>query len=476
MKPDVAKLRQTILQLAVEGKLVQQDSSDEPAAALLKQIEAEKQRLISEGAVRKNQLLPTISDGEKPFEIPESWMWVRLGNVTNYATLKKVEPKDIVENTWVLEMEDVEAQTSVLLNKVYTQERPPKSTKNIFEPGDIIYGKLRPYLNKVIIADEPGICTTEMIPIRAYTFLPKYLFYYLKSPTFIYRVNELTKGINLPRLTTTDAVMQALPLPPMNEQKRIVARVDELMALCDELEGKSDNFLETLGKLRQNILQLAVEGKLVSQDPSDEPAHKLLLNYVAKPQDVDGYFDIPNSWVWATSEDVSLYIQRGKSPKYVEQSSVPVISQKCVQWSGLDLSVMKFIDEKTLSSYGQERFIENDDLLINSTGTGTIGRIAICLDKGGYPRIVADSHVTVVRTKVVLPKYYYYWWSSSHIYPNIENNASGSTNQIELNLSRVKATPLPLPPLLEQERIVAKVDELMSLCDELESKLTYPKV
>lgn len=150
-------------------------------------------------------------------------------------------------------------------------------------------------------------------------------------------------------------------------------------------------------------------------------------------------YEIPNNWEWLRLEMVSDYIQRGKSPKYVENSNAIVVSQKCVQWSGFDISVARNIDEATLEKYTEERFLKKLDLLWNSTGTGTIGRVAIIEDELKNPT-VADSHVTVVRAnqKLVFPKYLYYWLSSPFIQNKLENSYSGSTNQIELNLSAVK--------------------------------------
>jgi type I restriction enzyme S subunit len=235
----IPKLHEMILQLAVRGKLVPQDSNDEPASVLLEKINAEKDRFIAEGKIKKSKPLPPIKSEEVPYGLPEGWQWVRLGDVTTYGITEKVEPGGVVEGTWTLELEDIEKTSSKLLVRVRYPERDFKSTKNLFSKGDVLYGKLRPYLDKVLVADEPGVCTTEIMPIRGYFGIDiYYLRYVLKSPDFISYANSSTHGMNLPRLGTDKARSALFQLPPFNEQKRIVSKVDELLALCDELETK----------------------------------------------------------------------------------------------------------------------------------------------------------------------------------------------------------------------------------------------
>ena len=221
-------------------------------------------------------------------------------------------------------------------------------------------------------------------------------------------------------------------------------------------------------KLRDVILQLAVQGKLVGQNPADEPAKVLLKNINPKASAIKGLYDIPSTWVWVKLEAVSTYIQRGKGPIYSDLKQIPVVSQKCVQWSGFDITPARFIDPDTLAKYQQERFLIEGDLLWNSTGTGTIGRVCIYPGSSHYKKMVADSHVTIVRLNSLLPRYVWCFLASPTVQSNLE--ASGSTNQIELSTSTVKNHPIPIPPLTEQKRIVAKVDELMALCDKLEAE------
>lgn len=241
-------------------------------------------------------------------------------------------------------------------------------------------------------------------------------------------------------------------------------------------------------KLRELILELAVRGKLVPQDPNDEPASELLKRIAdekarlvaegkikrQKPlQEIaedEWPFVLPVGWEWSRLGDVSEYIQRGKGPVYVDQSSFRVVSQKCVRWSGLDLQPARFIAPESLVKYESIRFLRSGDILWNSTGTGTIGRACVVEDCSEEEQLVADSHVTVVRPTGLLPVFLWRWIQSPSVQSELEGNASGTTNQIELNTSTVIAHLTPIPPLAEQHRIIAKVDELMALCDRLEAQ------
>ena len=241
-------------------------------------------------------------------------------------------------------------------------------------------------------------------------------------------------------------------------------------------------------KLRELILELAVRGKLVPQDPSDEPASELLKQIaeekarlvaegkikkqkpLAEIAEEEWPFVLPVGWKWSRLGDVSEYIQRGKGPVYVDQSSFKVVSQKCVRWTGLDLEPARFIAPESLVKYESIRFLRSGDILWNSTGTGTIGRACVVEDCSEDEQLVADSHVTVVRPTGLLSVFLWRWIQSPSVQSELEGNASGTTNQIELNTSTVIAHLTPIPPLAEQHRIVAKVDELMALCDRLEAQ------
>ena len=238
---NISNTRNKVLQLAIQGKLVEQCEDDEPASVLLERIKAEKEQLIKDKVIKKEKPLPEISEEEKLFDIPKSWQWVRLGEVTNYGKNKSIQGNLIDDNTWVLELEDIERDTSKIIQKIYYKDRKSKSNKLVFEIGDVLYSKLRPYLNKIVLAEDSGVCSSEIMPIKSYGnyIYPKYLLYSMKSKSFITYVNNITYGTKMPRLNTEDGRKILIPLPPLEEQKRIVAKVDLIM--------------DYLGKLQQEV-------------------------------------------------------------------------------------------------------------------------------------------------------------------------------------------------------------------------------
>jgi restriction endonuclease S subunit len=255
----VKKLRQSFLQEAVQGKLLAQNPADEPASELLKKIKAEKEKLIAEKKLKKEKALPPIQVEEIPFKIPEGWVWCRLGEICNYGSSPKAEPYSLNDNTWVLDLEDIEKETSNLLCKIRFNERNSLSTKSKFRKGDVLYSKLRPYLDKVIVADEDGVCTTEILPLRLYGNLnPYYIRFTLKRIDFLKYVNSVTKGMKMPRLGTTEGQISLIPLPPLSEQIRIVQKLDELMQTCDELEASIKESQAQNEKLLQQVLREAL--------------------------------------------------------------------------------------------------------------------------------------------------------------------------------------------------------------------------
>jgi type I restriction enzyme S subunit len=243
-------------------------------------------------------------------------------------------------------------------------------------------------------------------------------------------------------------------------------------------------------RLRELVLQLAISGRLVERVETDTPVDATLASVAVERAAYESMFDlratrhhppldtppfaIPDHWRWVRLEQLVLYIQRGKGPKYAERGAVSVVSQKCVQWSGFDIASARRIDDDSVNTYGKERFLREGDLLWNSTGTGTAGRVAIVYGVA-ESRTVADSHVTVVRLASSLPRYV--WcviaspWVQARIHPtHPESLVSGTTQQVELATSTARALAVPCPPVEEQRRIVAKVDEMMALCDQLEQQ------
>lgn len=233
------KLKQSVLQYAMEGKLVKQNPNDEPASELIKKIENEKAELIKEGKIKKSKKLPAITDDEKPFDIPDSWEWVRLKQITTYGNFNSIKGSSIPDNSWVVDMKDVRKNGGGFSEIVRRKSTDIyKSNKYSFNKNAVLYGKLRPYLRKVEIAQTSGFTTTEMLPINVVdlsTLVPQYLRYAMLSPYFVNLVNDSMYGMKMPRVGTTFLAKMVVPLPPLEEQKRIVEKVEELQSSISNL-------------------------------------------------------------------------------------------------------------------------------------------------------------------------------------------------------------------------------------------------
>ncbi|EFH6808756.1 restriction endonuclease subunit S [Escherichia coli] len=520
----IKKLRELILELAVRGKLVPQDPNDEPASELLKRIAAEKAELVKQGKIKKQKPLPEISEEEKPFELPDGWEWTRLGFISNYGFCDKAEPEDVTPETWILELEDIEKVTSKLLNKVTFAERPFKSSKNRFSQGDVLYGKLRPYLDKVIVANEPGVCTTEIIPITSYgNIYPEFLRLLLKAPNFITYANSSTHGMNLPRLGTEKAQQAVIELAPIQEQLRIVSRVDKLMSLCDQLEQQSlssldahQQLVETLlgtltdsqntgelaenwarisehfdilftteasvDALKQTILQLAVMGKLVPQDPNDEPASELLKRIAAEKAQLvkegkikkqklisaicnkNTYPALPSTWEWARLIDLVYLITDGAhhTPTYT-QAGIPFISVKDISSGNINFNETKFISHEQHKELIKRCHPQRGDLLL--TKIGTTG-IPVIIDTDKEFSIFVSVALIKFPNHLINPNYLKLLISSPFVKKQSEEGTQGVGNK-NLVLKTISMFTLMIPPFEEQARIVDQVERIHVYCDKL---------
>ncbi len=528
----IQKLREMTLQLAVQGKLVPRVEQDGTGKNVLEKNREKRDQLIKSGAIKKPKKLPPIDNDECQFILPEHWTWARLGDVTNYGYSDKVLPVNLKKSLWILELEDIEKITSRLLKIVRIKDRESKSSKNVFKSGDVIYGKLRPYLDKVVIASEDGVCTTEMIPIRGYYgIVPKYLRWVLKSPFFIAYANRSTHGMNLPRMGTDKARLALIPIPPMEEQKRIAAKIDELMALCDDLEARQQNVHHTciklndasinklvnastsdklkkhwnrihtnfnllyrkpenIDKLRKAILQLAVQGRLVPQDANDEPASVLLervhseQNLLVKSKeikklkstlpikDTEKPYIIPESWVWVRLENIRRTVEYGTSSKASKENiGVPILRMNNIQNGQIVLDKIKFVSKKIKDL--PRLYLKNNDILFNRTNSyELVGKAGLFQgDDDSYTFASYLIRVSLINSYVD-PAYIVNAMNSQYFrVTQIEPEITQQCGQANFNGTKLSNVIIPIPPLKEQKRIVRKIDELMSLCDIIENKL-----
>ena len=252
----ISTTKSKILDLAIRGKLVHQDPNDEPASVLLERIRAEKEELIKQGKNKRDKkesiifrgddnsyyrqtgnLIEPISDWELD-DIPDSWALCCLGEICDYGNCNNVEADSITNNAWILDLEDIEKDTGRVIKKIRKTERDFASTKHSFHKGQVLYSKLRPYLNKVIIADENGFCTSEILPLDfSKVVLPQYALYYLMSPTFLKYANRCSYGVKMPRLGTADGKKAIFPLPPLEEQYRISDCISKIFMQIDTISA-----------------------------------------------------------------------------------------------------------------------------------------------------------------------------------------------------------------------------------------------
>ena len=243
----IAKAKAKILDLAIRGQLVPQDPADEPASVLLERIRAEKEELIKQGKLKRDKKESVIFRGEDnsyylrsgglvesledwAFEgLPDSWAICCLGELCDYGNCLNIDTASISDSAWILDLEDIEKDTGVVLRKVRKSERNATSTKHFFHRGQVLYSKLRPYLNKVVLSDEDGYCTSEILPLEfERNVLPQYARYYLMSPVFLEYANKCSYGVKMPRLGTADGKKSIISIPPIEEQKRIVLAIEQV--------------------------------------------------------------------------------------------------------------------------------------------------------------------------------------------------------------------------------------------------------
>lgn len=478
------QLKASILQYAIQGKLVEQRPEEGTGEELYQQIQAEKQRLIKEKKIKKEKTLAEITEGEIPFDIPDSWKWVKLGDCTGYAqTKEKVSPKDITGDMWSLDLEDVQKDTGAILVKTKASERKISGDKVKFHKGQVLYSKLRPYLKKILVAPDGGICTPELVPFDTYLIDENYIAYVLRSPHIDYVINSVTYGVKMPRVGTDTMTNLLIPLPPLAEQKRIVAKIEELLPYVDcyaaayeKLEQFNAKFPEDMKK---SILQYAIQGKLVEQRPEEGTGKELYRQIQTEKQRLikEGKikkekplpkitedelpFDIPESWKWCRLSDV-IDVRDGThdSPKYVPVG-IPLVTSKNLVNGVIDYGNVKYITQEDADKINVRSMVDDDDILF-----AMIGSI-------GNPVLVKKDREFCIKNMALFKRFantdismrYVYWFLFYAQY-KLKKEASGGVQSF-ISLSRFREYLIPLPPVAEQNRIVAKLEEILPLCERL---------
>lgn len=481
------QLKASILQYAIQGKLVEQQAEEGTGEELYQQIQAEKQRLVQEKKIKKEKPLAEIAEDEIPFDIPESWKWVRLGDCTGYSQTKpKISPKDITDDMWSLDLEDIQKESGAILTRTTASERKITGDKVLFYKGQVLYSKLRPYLKKILIAPDNGICTPELVPFNTYLVYANYIVYVLRSPHIDYVVNSVTYGVKMPRVGTETMVNLLIPLPPLSEQKRIVAKIEELLPLIgryavayEKLEQFNAKFPEDMKK---SILQYAIQGKLVEQRAEEGTGEELYQQIQAEKQHLIAEkkikkekplpeiaeneipFDIPESWKWVRLNNIaeSIVDCPHSTPKYLDmETEYCTIDTNCIDGKG-DITKWRYVDADTYTARIARLTPQKDDIVY--TREGSICRAAI-LPEG--PKVCLGQRVMLIRSaNGVFPQFIRRLLMSPMVIRKLTEQQKGIGAK-HVNVSDVCNLILPLPPLAEQERIVAKLEEILPLCERL---------
>ena len=415
-----------------------------------------------------------------PFEIPENWVWTTVSDISKSILYGVSESAKTKGKYKLLRITDIQNNHVDWDSVPFTDFDEDKVSPYLLNDGDIVFARTGATVGKSYLINglnHKAIYASYLIRVQTFnSILPQYVKLFFESGYYWEQIELGSVGIGQPNVNGTILGNLNIPLPPLVEQQRIVGEIKKWFALIDQIEhGKAD--LQTIIKqTKGKILGLAIHGKLVPQDPNDEPAVELLkrINPDFTPCDNGHYpFAVPNGWIWCKLNDLCSFLSRGKSPKYSENDKTyPVFAQKCnLKEGGVSLEQARFLDPSTIDKWGSKYKLQTGDVLVNSTGTGTVGRTRLfdesCLGK--YPFVVPDSHVSVVRTfKEINSKYVFAYMSSLLVQLYLEDNLAGSTNQKELYIGVLENLYFPLPPLAEQQRIVVKIEELFSIFESIQ--------
>ena len=486
MKMITTKLLISILQLAIQGKLVEQRPEEGTSEELFARIQEEKQRLIKEGKIKKEKPLPEITEDEKPFEIPESWMWVRLGNVSTYNQRKaKISANEITDDMWSLDLEDVEKESGKIINICKASERKITGDKIRFYKGQVLYSKLRPYLKKILVAPKDGICSSEMVPFNLFGSIdPQYAVYFLKSPYVDFIINSVTYGVKMPRVGTNTMIELPFPLPPLAEQKRIVAKIEELLPYIDRYEqawSKLEQFNSRFPEdMKKSLLQYAIQGKLVEQRPEEGTAEELFAQIQEEKKrlikagkikkekplpeitDDEKPFEIPESWKWVRLRDIISVLGDGihGTPQFDETGEYFFINgNNLVKGEILIKSDTKKVSHEEFEKH--KKPLNENTILISINGT--IGNYAFYNNE---PVILGKSACYFSLMSGVNKEYICQLLNTQHFMDYAVKKATQTTIK-NVSLKSMRMLPVPLPPLAEQKRIVEKLEQLLPLCERL---------
>lgn len=387
---------------------------------------------------------------------------------------------------WSLDLEDIQKESGAILTRTTASERKITGDKVIFYKGQVLYSKLRPYLKKILVAPDNGICTPELVPFNTYLVYANYIVYVLRSPHIDYVVNSVTYGVKMPRVGTETMVNLLIPLPPLVEQTRIVAKIEELLPLVDRYAASYEKLEQFNAKfpedMKKSILQYAIQGKLVEQRPEEGTAEELYRQIQTEkkrlikegkikkekplPEIAEDEipFDIPESWKWVRLSNIaeSIVDCPHSTPKYLDmETEYCTIDTNCIDEKG-DITKWRYVDADTYTARIARLTPQKDDIVY--TREGSICRAAILPED---PKVCLGQRVMLIRSATgVFPQFIRRLLMSPMVIRKLTEQQKGIGAK-HVNVSDVCNLILPLPPLAEQKRIVAKIEELLPLCERL---------
>ena len=413
-----------------------------------------KSSVIKEGKIKRSKKTNNASDTPHyenvPFEVPKGWVWTTLGSISNYGTSINVQVGDIDSNEWILELEDIEKDTAKIIQHLSKKERFLNGTRHKFQKGDILYSKLRTYLNKVLVASNGGFCSTEIMPFGTYGVLSnEYICHVLRSNHFLDYTLRCGYGVKMPRLSTNDACKGMIPLPPLAEQQRIVTEIEKWFSLIDQIEQGKDDLHSIVKQTKSKILDLAIHGELVPQDPNDEPAIELLkrINPSFTPCDNGHYPQLPDSWTIVPMQMLCSLTDGEK----LDGKGMPNLDVKYLRGER---------DFKTLTN---GRYVAANSLLILVDGenSGEVFRTPI---EGYQGSTFKQLHIN----ENMLAEYILHV-INLHRKALRENKVGSAIPHLDKKL--FKAIEVPVPPYDEQVRIVTVINSMHSKLDAIMENL-----
>ena len=484
-------LKKSILQYAMQGKLVAQDPNDEPASELLRRIKAEKEQLIKDGKIKKEKHLPPITQDEIPHDLPQGWEWVRLGNIGDWGSgstpNKSRYAYYLNGNINWLKTGD--------LNDGYITEIPQKITElalketsvKIKPIGSLLIAMYGATIGKLGILKIPATTNQACCACVAFSGIEiKYLFYYLLAERD--NLKKRGAGAAQPNISREKIIAYLFPLPPLAEQKRIVEKLEEILPLVDEY-GKNEEILSEMNQklpkqIRQSILQYAVQGKLVEQNPQDEPAIELLKRIKAEKEQLikEGKikkekllppitkdeipYELPQGWVWTRLGDFCSLNPRNIADDDINAGFIPMSHLKDGYNNEHSFEIKKWKDIKK----GFTHFKNGDIVIAKITPCFQNRKSAIIKNlPNNIGAGTTELHVIREDTNILIKKYLLLIFKTELFIKNGIKNFTGTAGQQRIGKDYIANYLIPLPPLAEQMRIVAKVEELMNLVNKLES-------